>query len=138
MIPTPLLGIAWRVLTFMVPVPVILIVAALAWVQFDKASSVRQAVNARVKELVAGADIAALEATLAAERQISARQADAAKEAERRMRVAVDAQVSLAVALAEIRTEKEALHGDLDDLLSRPVDLQCAVDPDLAKRLRVK
>ncbi|MBT1154392.1 hypothetical protein J1C56_02175 [Aminobacter anthyllidis] len=66
----PLALAAWRVLTIMIPIPLALIVAAGLWVHFDKASAVRKAVNKAVSELVAGAEIDALEAKLAAERDL--------------------------------------------------------------------
>lgn len=61
---------AWRVLTIMIPVPLALIVAAGLWVHFDKSSAVRKAVDKAVSELVAGAEIDALEAQLSTERYL--------------------------------------------------------------------
>lgn len=61
---------AWRVLTIMIPVPLALIVAAGLWVHFDKASAIRKAVDKAITELVAGAEIDALEAKLDAERAL--------------------------------------------------------------------
>jgi hypothetical protein len=125
-----------RILGFIVPVPVVVILAALAWVQFDKSSAIRQAVNERVTEMVAGAEIAALEAKLAAQVQIADRAAEAAQEARRRLTVESTARTNLTVRLAAIQTENEILNDDLADLLSRPVDRDCAVDDSVLDRLR--
>ncbi|MCY0154224.1 hypothetical protein OEG86_20570 [Hoeflea alexandrii] len=43
----------WRILGFTIPLPIGVILAALAWLHFDKASTIRQAVNERVTEMVA-------------------------------------------------------------------------------------
>ncbi|MCO6407379.1 hypothetical protein [Hoeflea alexandrii] len=126
----------WRILGFTIPLPIGVILAALAWLHFDKASTIRQAVNERVTEMVAGAEIAALEAKLEAEQKIAAARGAAAAEANRRLVVEVNARTNLANRLAAIQTENEILNDDLADLLSRPVAGDCAVDPDLLNRLR--
>jgi hypothetical protein len=132
------LSIVWRVLGFTVPLPLGVVLAALAWVQFDKSSAIRQAVNERVTEMVAGAEIAALEAKLEAEEKISAARGQVAAEANRRLMAEIDARVNLSRRLAAIQTENEILNDDLADLLSRPVARDCAVDPDLLGRLRAR
>jgi len=129
-------GIIGRVLGFIVPVPVVLILAALAWIHFDRSSAVRAAVNERVREMIAGAEISALRAQAAAQREIAARSADVAREASRRLSAEVRARSDLAARLAFLQTENEVLNDDLADLLSRPVAGDCAVDPDLLERLR--
>lgn len=129
-------GIIAGILGFTIPVPIIVILAALAWVQFDKSSAIRQAVNERVTEMVAGAEIAALESRLEAEEKISAARGQVAAEANRRLMAEIDARVNLSRRLAAIQTENEILNDDLADLLSRPVARDCAVDPDLLGRLR--
>lgn len=136
MIPASFAAGALRILGLIIPVPLVVILAALAWLHLDKASAIRRAVDAKVTELVAGARIASLNAQIAAERQITLRMADLADERERRLRVALSAQLALAERLAVIRTEKEGLDDDLADLLARPVDRACAVDADLARGLR--
>jgi hypothetical protein len=134
--PTVILKVVWRILGFTIPVPVAVILAALAWVQFDKSSAIRQAVNERVTEMVAGAEIAALEAKLEAEEKISAARGAAAAEANRRLQVEIDARVNLSQRMAAIQTENEILNDDLADMLSRPVDRACSVDADVLGRLR--
>lgn len=128
----------WRILGFSIPLPVWLILGALAWVQIDKTSTVRQAVNDRVTEMVAGAEIDALKAQAAAQREIVARSADAAREARRRLAVEATARTNLAMRLAAIQTENEILNDDLADLLSRPVDRDCAVDAGVLGRLHAR
>lgn len=127
---------AWRLLGLAIPLPLWLILAALAWVQLDKTSAIRKAVNDRVTEMVAGAEIETLKAQAAAQREIAARSADVARETHRRLAVEVAARNNLAMRLAAIQTENEILNDDLADLLSRPVDRDCAVDAELLGRLR--
>lgn len=138
MIPASLAAGAARILGLVIPVPLVVILAVLAWLHFDKASAVRRAVDDKVTELVAGARIASLTAQIAAQREIAARAADAAAEARRRASVALDAQLALAERMAALRAEKEGLDDDLADLLSRPVDRACAVDADMARRMRAR
>lgn len=126
----------WRVLGFTIPLPLGVILAALAWLHFDKTSAIRQAVDDRVTEMVAGAGIAALEAKLEAEQQIAAARAKLAAEANRRLLAEINARTNLAARLAAIQIENETLNDDLDDLLSRPVAGDCAVDAELLGRLR--
>jgi len=131
-----ILKIGWRILSFTIPLPLGVIFAVLVWLHIDKASSIRQAVNERVTEMVAGAEIAALEAKLEAEKQIAAARGAVAAEANRRLMVEINARTNLAARLAAIQTENEILNDDLADLLSRPVDRDCAVDAELLGRLR--
>ena len=131
-----ILSAVWRILRLTIPLPVAVILAALAWAHFDKSSAIRSAVNDRVKEMVAGAEIAALEAQLAAQRDIAARLDEVSTEAQRRLSAAADAQLSLAMRLQAAEAKNGDLNDELDDLLSRPVDRDCAVDSDLIGRLR--
>lgn len=136
MIPAWLVTGAWRVLSFVVPIPVFVILAIAGWLYVDHHSAIREAVNDRVREMVAGAEIAALEAKISAQQQIAARLAEAVREAERRQAVTAAARSNLAARLAAIQTENEILNDDMADLLSRPVPGDCSVDADLARRLR--
>lgn len=126
------------VLGFIIPVPLILILAALAWVHFDKSSAVRRAVDNAVAELVAGAEIATLRAQIAAEREIAARLADTVAERDRRLRAEREALETLNGHLAALRAENEIINNDLDDLLSRPVRSDCTVGTDFLDRLRAR
>lgn len=127
---------AWRVLRISITVPIIVIIAIAAWWQFDKSSAVRRAVDAKVKEMVAGADIAAAEAERDAARQM----AEALAEQARR-------QAALAAAEAEARARFEAelaaaerinteLQVQIDAILSSPPPPGCLVDGALLERLR--
>ncbi|WP_394689068.1 hypothetical protein [Hoeflea sp.] len=137
----PIAASAWfpparRVLMFAVPVPMFAIAAAGTWLWLNQESAILKAVDERVTEMVAGAEIAALEAKLEAEQQIAAARAAAALEANRRLMAEVSARVNLAARLAAIQTENEILNDDLADLLSRPVSGDCTVDHELFIRLR--
>lgn len=139
----PIAASAWfplarRVLMFGIPVPLFIIAAACTWLWLNQESAILKAVNDRVSEKVAGAEIAALEARLHAEQQIAAARAAAALEANRRLMAEIDARTRLGARLAAIETENEMLTHDLDDLLSRPVDLSCSVGPDLLGRLHAR
>lgn len=127
---------ARRILMFALPIPLFVIAAVGAWLWLNQESAIVDAVQSRVKEMVAGAEIAALEAQLEAEKQIAEARGAAASEANRRLSVEIIASANLAARLAAIQTENEILSDDLDDLLSRPVDRDCAVDSDLLGRLR--
>lgn len=129
-------GIIGRVLGFVIPVPLILILAALAWVQFDKSSFARKAVDDAVTELVAGAEIEALKAQLSAQKEIAARLADVAAERARRLRAEQSALETLNARLTASQAENEILNDDLADLLSRPVSGDCTVGADILDRLR--
>lgn len=128
--------VIWRVLSFTIPIPIIAILGALLLMQVDKSSAIRAAVKDRVKEMVAGAEIATLEAQLAAQRDIAARLDDVATEAQRRLSAAVDAQLTLATNLQAAEARNGDLNDELDDLLSRPVGGDCAVGSDFIVRLR--
>ncbi|GAA4108948.1 hypothetical protein ACFFTN_01540 [Aminobacter aganoensis] len=118
---------AWRVLTIMIPIPLALIVAVGIWVHFDKSSAVRKAVDKAVTELVAGAEIDALEAQLAAEKTARAfMEGKAASLAEANQRFE-DARIAAERA-------NEGLSDDLEELRSKVPGT--AVDQPLFDRLR--
>lgn len=132
----PAARVAWAVLRVSIPVPIIVIVAIAAWWQLDKVSAVRRAVDARVKELVAGADIAAAEAERDAARQMAAALAEEARRqaALAAAEAAARAQFEAELAAAErINTE---LQGQIDAILSSPPPPGCLVDGVLFERLR--
>lgn len=95
-----------------------------------------QQVEIAAAGMVASAELAAAKAQLAAQREIAARSADAASEALRRVRVGEDARQRLEARLTAAQAENEVINDDLADLLSRPVDRDCVVDPDVLGRLR--
>jgi hypothetical protein len=83
------LALLGRALAFCIPVPVIAIAALAGWLWWDRTSAVRQAVDNAVTELVAGGEIAALKAELAAAER--ARNAAEAANANFARRLAADA-----------------------------------------------
>lgn len=112
-----------------IPIPLVLIGAAVAWAHFDKGSAVRVAVDRALKEAVAGAEIAALEARIVEERRIRAfAEGKAASEAEARKRFENER------ILAEL--EKEGLADELAEIKARPVNPKCVVDGPLFNGLR--
>lgn len=129
---------ARRILLFSVPVPLFVASALGAWLWLDRESAVRRAVDSAVTEMVAGAEIAKLRATITAERQIAARRGVVAREAERRAMAAQAASRILEERLAEASEERETLHDEIEALLARPVDAACTVDAALLGRLRAR
>ena len=125
----PLLAIARRVLFFSIPVPVALILAAWAWVTWDKHSAVRRAVDTAVTKLVDGAEIEAARAEIAALKQI---------QAEREREAAGDraAFQKFAELLAASETENRNLADEIDRLERVPVNPECRVDQPFLDRLR--
>ncbi len=137
------LALLLKAVRLSIPVPVALIVAALAWVQFDKGSAVRRAVNAKVEELAAGERIAAeARAREAAERKAAdaLRLAEALSEQARRagQLAAADreAREAMELQLAEAALAAAELQEQLDVLLALPLPADCAVGGDLLDRLR--
>lgn len=121
----PLLG----VLTFGLTIPVWLILAVGLWVQFDKGSAVRQAVDRAVTELVTGAELEAAQARVQALQQINAEL--------RGRTAALDAANSrFSESLQQAQNDLETANEQLADLLSTPVNDLCAVDGALLERLR--
>jgi hypothetical protein len=123
---TAFLAIAWRVLSWCVPIPLALIVAAAGWVAIDKHSAVRKAVDKAVTELVAGAEIAALEAQLNAANVATALQkarADTLQEANQQ--------------LEEDREQDEAEDAkrvaELEAIKARPLPPTCNEDDFVVK-----
>lgn len=126
---TALLSMLWRVLRISVPIPLALIIAAGLWVCFDKASAVRMAVNKAVTELVAGAELDALQAQVIEERRLRAFvEGKAASLAEANKRFE-DARIAAAV-------ENEGLADEIEQLKAR--DVPDGVDQLLFDGLRNK
>lgn len=126
---TAFLAIAWRVLSWCVPIPLALIAAAWAWVAIDKHSAVRKAVDKAVTELVSGAEIASLKAQLDAEKDISAFERgraiafqDASKWFEESRQQAVE--------------DAEKLDAELEALKNQPPPERCEVTDELLRRSR--
>jgi hypothetical protein len=126
---TAFLAIAWRVLSWCVPIPLALIAAAYAWFQIDKHSAVRKAVDKAVTEMVAGAQIATLEAQLEASERAVAFERGRAEAFE-------DATQKFDQARQEAEQETERLDNELDALKAAPPPAACDVTDDLINRLR--
>lgn len=119
-----------------IPVPLLLILAALAWVHFDRVSAVRRAVDEAVTELVAGARIAALEAEVDGRRRLAMVAAANAEEARRRAETAEAALFELETRLALSEQQREEFERELEKRQGDPLPDGGRVGPDLLGRLR--
>lgn len=126
---TKLGALVLRVVAFTVPVPVALIGAGVLWVKLDRASAVRRAADAATVELVAGARLKALEATLDAERRLR-------MYAEGRAAAVAAANEAFEKKLMVAEVEKEGLADELAELQRRPAPDGCVVTDELLGRLR--
>ncbi|RWE37474.1 hypothetical protein [Mesorhizobium sp.] len=133
---------AWQVvrpiLTFRVSLPLWAFLVAGGWLYVDKHSAIRTAVDKAVTNMVAGAQIEALEAQLVEERRI--RQWSASK-ADENARIADETQSDLVdmqnkLTLTDIK--RKGLADDLAKLKARPAPAKCSVDDFLFDRLRNK
>jgi hypothetical protein len=136
----PFLTAAWGILrpilVFGITLPVWAFLIAGGWLYFDKTSAIRAAVNKATTELVAGAQLDALQASLAEERRLRAwsdTKADEARkiaEAEREAGVALQAQLALTAA------EKKEHQDDIDATEASPLPDDGRVGQPLLDRLR--
>lgn len=117
------------ILTFGITLPVGVILAAGIWVHFDKNSTVRQAVDRAVEELVTGAELEAEKAKNdALERVISELkgQAEALEAANRRF----------SDNLRTAQLDLENANDEIKELATRPVNNKCVVDGSVLNLLR--
>ncbi len=126
------------ILTFGVTLPLWVLLAAGIWLHVDKTSAVRSAVNDAAAKMVAGGQIAALQAQITEERRIRAWSDGKATEASRIASEERSARADLAVRLALTNDEKEGLANDLAEIQSRPCVGYCVVDDLLFGRLHNK
>jgi len=127
----------WSLAKVVIPVPLVVILAALAWVHFDKASAVRRAVDKAVTELVAGARIAALEATVDGQKRLAMYAAANAEEARLRAEIAEAALFELEAQLALSEEKRREFEDDLAERRKDdPLPDDGRVGPDLLGRLR--
>lgn len=124
-----ILGVAAKIAMLTIPVPVAVIAGGLVWIKVDKSSAVRRAVDEATTELVAGARIKALEATLDGERRLR-------MYAEGRAAAAAAANETFQDRLVLAELEKEGLADELAELQKRPAPDGCVVTDDLLERLR--
>ena len=117
----------WNIVAFCIPVPIALIAAAYAWFQIDKHSAVRKAVDKAVTEMVAGSQIAALEAQLEASERAVAFERGRAEAFE-------DATKRFDSARKEAEEDAAKLDAELEALKNQPAPEECKVTDDLLKR----
>jgi cell shape-determining protein MreC len=128
---TNLFGQIWKILTFLIPVPVFALALIFIWGWFDKSSAVRRAVN----QVVAGAEIDAANARAEAQARLKQMTQAALLEQAKRALAAEVANRQFADQLAKAESLNQELTDELDDLLSQPEPVACAVDPGLLDRL---
>lgn len=125
----PLAKTVMTVLTFGITIPVGVILAAGLWVHFDKGSTVREAVDRAVQELVSGAELEAERAKTAALELVVSElegQAEALRAANRRF------SENLRMAQVDLENANDEIH----ELATRPVNNQCVVDQSVFNLLR--
>ncbi|TPI86374.1 hypothetical protein [Mesorhizobium sp. B2-8-9] len=136
------------VLTFTIPLPVWAFLAAGGWLWFDRDSAVRTAVNKAVTQMVAGAQLEALQAQLIEERRIRQWSDSQAEEKARIADAEQSARVDLQTKLTLTDSRRKGLADELAELKAREAKRQqdskgaiapeCAVDDFLFGRLRNK
>ncbi len=124
------------ILVFGITLPVWVFLIAGAWLWFDKTSSVRQAVNKATAELVAGAQIDALNAQLVEERRIRAWSDGKAEQAGKIAEDERAARVDLEQQLTQTDAQKKESEDELAAIQARPVPGDCRVDQQLFDSLR--
>lgn len=122
---TAILATIWRIFMWSIPVPIGVIAAAFLWVQFDKASAARKAVN----RYVAGAELAQAEDQIKALTIMRSISEERVREQTRLTRELEEANKQFAI-------EIEAKEEQIDDLLNTPAPLDCVLTPELRDRLR--
>lgn len=120
----------WPLLTAGITIPLWLILAAGLWLHLDKTSTVRQAVDRAVSDLVHSAEI---EAAAAREEALRKIMAERERQAERD-RVALARFVAM---MADAETERRNLLDEIAELEAQPAPDSCIVDGGLAERLRL-
>lgn len=130
------LAVVWRIAKISIPVPLALILAAALWVQFDKASAVRRAVNAAVKDLIAGGELAALAAERDAAQAMAEAMAENARRAGQAAAAAAKARDALDAALDAAEHINAELEGQINEMLATPAPVDCLADSPFLGRLR--
>lgn len=119
-----LLGLA----KIVIPIPLFVIVAGGLWLWFDTASRVRTAVDKAMRELVAGAEIDALEAKLEGERRLRM-YAEGARDEARRVKAEEEkARQEFADKLVLSELESENYELEIDKLKGQPRPEGCTAD----------
>lgn len=141
-----MIGAAWLlfktwilpVLTFGITLPVWAFLAGGIWLYLDKASAVRTAVNGAVTELVAGAELDALNATLIEERRLRAWSDGKADEQRKIADEERSARIDLETQLTLTDAEKKEISDELAKIESTPPPADCRVDQRFLDGLRNK
>ncbi len=133
---TKALGIAAKVLTFGITLPVWAFLAAAAWAHVDKGSAVRTAVDDAVTELVAGAEIRALESQVAGMRRLKDFAEGQRDEARRIQAVTEKNARRFADELVLSELQKETDDKEIAELQAQPRDPGCEPDPSYIDSLR--
>lgn len=128
----------WRflkpILTFGITLPVWAFLVVGGWLYFDKASSLRKA----TANLVAGAQLEALNAQLVEERRLRVWAEGKAEESRRIADLERTARTELAIQLVLTDEERKGLADDITAIQTRAYLGDCTVDRDLLARLRNK
>lgn len=126
------------ILVFTISVPLWIFLAGGIWLYFDRSSAIRTAVNKAVTELVAGAELDALNATVIEERRLRAWSDGKANEQrmiadeERSARIDLEAQLTITDA------DKKELADELAKIENSPPPADCRVDQQFLDGLRNK
>lgn len=127
---------AWSIATIIIPIPLALIVAAGLWLWIDTGSRVRTAVDRAVRDMVAGAEIAALEAKVDAERQLRAWAEGQRDEARRIQAAEAAARQEFSDRLALSEQESEDYAKEIAKLQERQPVAGCVADDAFIGGLR--
>lgn len=137
---TAALWAIWRVvrpiLVFGITLPIWVFLAAGVWLWVDKASAVRHAVDKAVTQLVAGAQLDALNASLAEERRLRAWTDGHADEARRRADEERNARLEVEAQLTVNDAQRKEMADELAAIAARAVPGDCRVDQQLLDGLR--
>ncbi|MGX9145955.1 hypothetical protein [Mesorhizobium sp. 128a] len=132
--------IIWKVvrpiLVFGITLPIWVFLVAGAWLYFDRTSAVRAAVNRATTELVAGAQLDALQAQVAEERRLRAWTDGHADEARRIADAERAARADLEEQLKESDADRKAKQDELDAIAAGSRDGVGRVGKPQLDRLR--
>ena len=125
----PIFGTILKVIGFSLPIPVWAILGGYLWLTFDKNSDIRKAVDRATTELVSGAEIEAEKAKNVALQKLTAElkgQNESLETANKRF--------SENLELA--RLDLENANEEVQELILKPVNLECVVDGNVFSILR--
>ncbi|AMX93605.1 MULTISPECIES: hypothetical protein [Mesorhizobium] len=126
------------VLVFSITLPLWVFLVAGIWLYFDRGSAIRTAVNKAVTELVAGAELDALNATLVEERRLRVWSDGKAEEQRKIADEERSARIELETQLTLTDAEKKEMADELAKIESSPPPADCRVDQQFLDGLRNK